>query len=276
MVVEETLNKLRKRIGNSIFDSLLQSSGLKSVIVPVYWKAFLSIHPGIEEICVNQHCSKFYVRNRFDYYQLNDNLESNQINTILNRVGEKDVFYDIGANIGIYSCIISQALTEGTVIAFEPHPRNVERLTENIKLNNKEIRVMEYALSKSSGTAELSLDSDSKYRSGGGKHSLNKENDSETIEVQKRCGNQIIAEKSIPDPTVVKIDVEGAEYDVISGIRNYLESDECRLIFCEIHNKKINEFGHEAQDVINLLSDLGFNTEKISQRSTQSFIIGEK
>ena len=57
-----------------------------------------------------------------------------------------DVFFDVGAHIGIYSCLVGQKLSDGQVVAFEPYSPNRSRLTHHIHINRIPGSVQPYAL----------------------------------------------------------------------------------------------------------------------------------
>jgi len=56
--------------------------------------------------------------------------------TIVDELNEDDVFWDVGANVGPFSCIAGDVLEDGRVVAFEPHPPNVERLRHILQRND--------------------------------------------------------------------------------------------------------------------------------------------
>jgi len=70
-------------------------------------------------------------------------------------------FVDLGANIGFYTVPLAVAAKAGggVVVAFEPHPANYRRLSENVALNglNDYVRLFELGLSSEEGEAELVL-----------------------------------------------------------------------------------------------------------------------
>jgi hypothetical protein len=68
-----------------------------------------------------------------------------------------DVFWDVGANVGTYSCLAADRLSAGTVVPFEPHPLNLARLKQNLQLNGVADPVYEYALSDVEETQELAM-----------------------------------------------------------------------------------------------------------------------
>ncbi|MCK5092657.1 MAG: FkbM family methyltransferase [Gammaproteobacteria bacterium] len=76
----------------------------------------------------------------------------------------------------------------------------------------------------------------------------------------------LVEQQNVPAPTAVKLDVEGAEYLVLSGMEALLSSPDCRFLFIEVHPKDLPNFGHSVEDVNNLLEKIGFSiTNKITR-----------
>lgn len=65
---------------------------------------------------------------------------------MLEAVQSDDVFFNVGAHIGIYSCLVGQKLSDGQVVAFEPYPPNRSRLEHHIHVNRIPGSVQPYAL----------------------------------------------------------------------------------------------------------------------------------
>ncbi|MFB6105375.1 MAG: FkbM family methyltransferase, partial [Halobacteriaceae archaeon] len=82
--------------------------------------------------------------------------------------------------------------------------------------------------------------------------------------------SSIVEQNDLPSPTVVKIDVEGAEYNVLKGMGDLLDGVEC--VYCEIHHPSINEFGSTEDELISLLKDENFGIEVLHQRGNNKFI----
>ena len=81
----------------------------------------------------NNRGQKTYIKNRMD------RMLSKEPETIswINAFDKNSVFFDIGANIGIYT-LYSAILKQNKVIAFEPHAANYKNLLDSINLNNLE------------------------------------------------------------------------------------------------------------------------------------------
>ncbi|MXR40771.1 FkbM family methyltransferase [Halobaculum sp. WSA2] len=187
---------------------------------------------------------------------------------LLNRLEFEDIFYDIGANVGTYTCFAACRLKERNVIGFEPEPRNAAQLRENLAQNGLKADIFEIALSNTNGTIKLTLAGED---AGEGKHSITTGDSEETIDVETAKGDTFIESHKIPAPSVVKIDVEGAELLVLRGMKETLR-DHCRLVYIEIHPHKIEEYGGTPAEVYSLLEEIGFNLEDLGHRGDQYFI----
>lgn len=128
-----------------------------------------------------------------------------------------DTVFDIGANIGLFSVVLGCAVRdEGCVIAAEPVPINALRAKENFELNRlTNVQLVNAAIGAAEGTIRLNLADDLAYPSvvavaesrGSG----------ESIEVPLRTLDGLWREIGSPAVRFVKIDVEGAELDVLRG-----------------------------------------------------------
>ncbi len=154
------------------------------------------------------------------------------------------VIYDIGANVGYFSLLAAVlAGPEGRVYAFEPLPRNVEFLRKHIKLNKLDtIEVVEAAVSDHSGEASFDLGASSAMghlASSGG------------ITVRLVTLDQMLLAGELLPPDYMKVDVEGAEYDVLNGARGLLEKFHPTL-FLDTHQREAHHL------TITLLEELGY------------------
>lgn len=200
--------------------------------------------------------------------------ESIVINDIIGKLKPDDIFYDIGANKGVFTCFANEIITHGSVVAFEPHPINMETLKQNVNSRDKSTTFYQCALSDESGTASLSVD---QGWAGDQRHALATSGDeSNTIEIETIAGDDLVNNDEIQSPSVVKIDVEGAEKQVIDGMKKSLSRPDCRLIYCEIHPKLLQEFGSNADEVRKALRNVGFSLETIESSGGQLYIKGVK
>jgi FkbM family methyltransferase len=143
-----------------------------------------------------------------------------------------DVFYDIGANVGFFSLIAGRIVGEsGSVCAFEPHPQNASAVRENVGLNGfKNVRLSEIAIGRGSRSDELLMTA----WDGGGTLATSVAQPAALVgrtAVQVWSLDDYIEAEQLPRPTFVKIDVEGAEMEVIEGMSKTIARDKPILIY---------------------------------------------
>lgn len=190
---------------------------------------------------------------------------------IINELEEDDVVWDIGAHIGTHACLLASSLPNGTVIAFEPNPIHANRLADNVQANGlKNVELKRVAVGDRTGVGQLKIVSDELHM---GRNTLIQDayTTTESKEVDLRQGDELIAE-DVPIPTVLKIDVEGAELDVLRGMRETLSDPSCRLVVCEVHKSR----GVSIHEVTDSLVECGFNINVLKDRGTEQFVSAEK
>ena len=258
-----------KSIYSSYAKPVTKRLGVHGKLRDLYWKIKIARHP-VEQKTVGDTTVQFTITNRTEYAR-HRNLggEGQIIKDLLSELESDDVVYDIGANVGTYTCFLSDRLQPNQVVAFEPHPSNLVSLRSNLDLNNTDAVVIERALSDTNGTAELMVASQDM---GEGKHSLAMDSDGENIKVELATGDKLIENGEIPAPTVLKIDVEGAEYQVLQGLEQTLKSDLCRLIYVEIHPKHLNDYDTSPKDVEKLLKNKNYNVNSQNQNRSEYFV----
>lgn len=149
-----------------------------------------------------------------------------------------DVIWDVGANIGFYSKRFADlAGAAGKVIAFEPNPSAVEQL--RLALTQfANVQICPIGLSNVPENAVFSLGAEPASTTG---HiALEQSNESNTIRVTLNAGDTLVAEGLVPQPTVIKIDVEGYELEVLQGLQRCLRNEALKVVGIEVH------FGHLA------------------------------
>lgn len=142
---------------------------------------------------------------------------------------------DIGANIGVYTLPIANNPNIRKVYAFEPDPRNFSQLIANVFLNNlySKIEPSNIALFSKAGSAVLYLSREKKPVHGGkfntGHNSLTYDKDShtDTVTIRTEMLDNLIDLEN--ESIVVKIDVEGHEYQVLEGMERLLKRNSCLL-----------------------------------------------
>jgi FkbM family methyltransferase len=157
-----------------------------------------------------------------------------------------DVFYDLGANVGFLTLIGARLVgSHGHVVAYEPVPSTAEAVRHNARLNGfGQVEVVQAAVTGTPGvlrieTAHSSLEA---YTSPDGDLEVT----AVTIDAEVAAGR--------PAPTVMKIDVEGAEADVLEGAAQVLREHR-PVVVCEIH-ESLHAREHPAE---RLLKNAGYS-----------------
>lgn len=151
--------------------------------------------------------------------------------TLERHLAAGDVFYDVGANVGFFTVIGARLVGPGgAVIAFEPVPENAARVRENARLNGfSHVDVLEEAVFRESGRSTLVL---AEYSGGSMLESVGQPPDAsgERIEVPMTTVDEVVYERARPAPHFVKIDVEGAELDVLVGMERTLAEQRPKVL----------------------------------------------
>jgi FkbM family methyltransferase len=136
--------------------------------------------------------------------------ESRETSLLGQGIKRGDVVFDLGAQAGYHSLYAARLTGEtGKVWAFEPNPVNVHFLKKHMELNRvTNVEVMECAVSD--------FDGDSWFDEGKNCFSGHL-SDSGTRRVRTICLDKEVHEGRLPMPDYLKIDVEGAEFKVLSG-----------------------------------------------------------
>jgi FkbM family methyltransferase len=224
----------------------------------------------------------FHVKSVGEYESLERTIrpESEPLQTFIESARDGDTFFDIGAHLGVYSCLVGNAANLDGIYAFEPHPANVQGLRKNLERNETDAEVVDVALSNEATTTELLLNYDIRGELEATIVPVDTEDAGNTVRVETVMGDDFVAERETGVPDLVKIDVEGEEYEVIDGLEATLSEDKCRLLYCEVHERggggDVQSRGHERSDIVNRLREFGFDISEVDVYSGGTQIFGRK
>lgn len=176
-------------------------------------------------------------------------------------------FVDAGANIGYVSAVGASLVgTGGQVHSFEPVPACFARLQRLAELNpSYSFTLNNHALGADDGEAIIT---EGRGNIGGnslvpGQISPQHIEATHTVPV-RRLGDYLL-QHSIERPALIKIDVEGFEYQVIRGMANYFASTTCRPpLVCEIGAEAAIALGYTLQDVAGHMASLGYTAFRLT------------
>jgi FkbM family methyltransferase len=167
------------------------------------------------------------------------------------------VFIDLGANEGYFSVLASDMVgSTGTVVAIEPQSRLQHVIYTNLQVNDCfNVRVIRCAVSNKTGKVRLSLAP--KVNTGSSifrptKYSL------PTEEVRSFCLSDLIYRLGLTRCDLMKVDIEGAEYDVFLSAAEILRKGVFQNIALEIHRSILEHRGLSADDLHKHMVECGY------------------
>ena len=212
---------------------------------------------------------KFEVNNgieRFRLVQWGD--EKEYVLSMINSLNDKDIFLDIGSSVGLISVLAAFKLSKGMVISIETDPENLKCLIRNYQINN----LTNYQLINSAAGETKTKMQLFTSGSNGFSPSLKQVNGIESsISVEVNTIDNLVEEGTIPVvPTVVKIDIEGAEMMALKGMHKLLAgSQRPRLLFIELHPKFLGQFGTSVDEIFSFLKNINYDLVERIDRDEQ-------
>lgn len=200
------LGKLIGRVAKGQFEEIALPSGLKVTINPL-------LHGSVTK------------DGRIDY-------EDDVSEALLAHLKPGGVFYDVGANIGVFSFIAASTVgANGAVHAFEPEANNLECFQQTLRNSGlQNVTLHDVAVGSSDGS--MTFDRRGGAFSGrlvdGGQDA-----EGASMDVRVRAIDSLIQDGLAP-PDLVKIDVEGGEGGVLEGMHDTLRSHR-PVLLCELH-----------------------------------------
>ena len=194
---------------------------------------------------------------------LNSSYEEKFDKALMDAIGPKDVVWDIGANVGYYTTRFADKTgSDGAVFAFEPAPISAQTIRDVCKTRHQ-VTVLEIALSNVRGTAAFTVGEDTAPT-----NSLSSAatKDKRTyVDVSVDTGDNVVAELLALFPTVIKIDVEGYELEVLQGMPSILSNRILQTVCMEIHFTVLNRRGllKAPQQIVSLLGKSGLRVQWI-------------
>jgi FkbM family methyltransferase len=223
----------------------------KSIIEGIVWL-------GTEDIAIYTSADSY-----IEYTILSTGTYEDEINKLI-RISLKNGgnALDIGGNIGLQSIRMSQcAGLTGKVFAFEPLDYLQQKFTRNMLLNKAaNVTLFPYALSDKAGEANFTINPKAWNQ---GTFSLNNSSGTEVQRVIIKVADDLDEIKALGSLDLVKIDVEGFEYQVLLGLTQTLQKHKPRIIFEYDSNYWINN-NQKIADCYNFLQSLGYTIYQVT------------
>ena len=191
----------------------------------------------------------------------------------INEFKERSIFWDIGANVGLYSIYAASKRKRIKVFSFEPSSSNLRTLSRNISINNlqNKINIVPFALSKNKN--KFLLLKESSFNEGGALNSFGVNyNFSGKKFFSKNSYNtfgtsldNLIKLKILKVPNYIKIDVDGIEDLILAGAKNLLLNKKIKSILIEINDK----FKVQKKEILKIMKKNKF--QLISKSRNEDF-----
>ena len=156
---------------------------------------------------------------------------------------EKIIFWDIGANIGLYSIYAALKYPNLDVTAFEPSTSNLRALSRNLSINKLEERIKIFQIPLTNKENKFLLMRERQFVEGSANHTLDETFDANgkkintdfNYKIYATSINYILDNKILDLPDYIKIDVDGIEHLILEGGNNYLKNPKLKSISVEVN-----------------------------------------
>ena len=175
---------------------------------------------------------------------------------------ENLIFWDIGANVGLYSIYNSIVNKNSITISFEPSSSNLRVLSRNISINNLENNIKILPLALTNKKNEFLLMNENSFIEGGALNSFGESYDfkgEKFIAKMKYTTlgtsiNSLLDNRILEIPDYIKIDVDGIEHLILEGGDKYLNNKKIKSMSVEINEN----FTEQFNKILNLMAKYGF------------------
>ena len=217
------------------------------------------------KVKINNKMINFFTPNEIIQYRIETyfSKEPETLEWIDNFIEKENlIFWDIGANIGLYSIYAATKHNKLKIFAFEPSTNNLAILTRNIHINDlsESITVNQFPLTNKNNVFMMMRENE--FNEGGGLHTFGEKINFEGKEFfgqnnYKIYGTSIdyLLEKKILEvPDYIKIDVDGIEHLILQGAQKFLADKKIKSISIELNER----FDTQIKEVFKILQNNNF------------------
>lgn len=201
----------------------------------------------------------FSIESRFldNTYLLSLSRNNIELERLISEVPHQGCFIDIGANNGFFTLLAAKTLgREGLILSFEPQRKlfaSIVRCAEANKFSN--VHVFNIAVSDRCSSISMSQN---KSHSGSSRLTIDgkaiDESWSANIDEDMLLIPKMIGKRNI----LIKIDVEGHEYNALKGIMGIIKSGKVYKILIEINETNLNKYGSTSSKIYEIMKNNGF------------------
>ncbi|MDB2514844.1 FkbM family methyltransferase [Candidatus Pelagibacter bacterium] len=244
-------------------DNILKFIFKKSFLF--WFKEFLEKDSYQSIVILNKHIN-FFIPNQLTQWRIKSFFEKEPetlewIDTFDNT--KKFIFWDIGANIGIYSIYAALKHSNCEIISFEPSTSNLRTLSRNISINNLEDKIKIFTNPLSNNSNKFLQMKEENFIEGGALNSFGEDYNFEgkkfksgmKYQLLGKSINSILDDKMLEEPNHIKIDVDGIEHLILEGGNKYLKNENLISLSVEINENFVEQY----EGVLKIMKDNNFN-----------------
>jgi FkbM family methyltransferase len=230
----------------------------------IWFKHFIQ-NDSYKSITILDKEIKFFVPTQLTEYRV-DTFFNKEPETLewIDTFKEKEnlIFWDIGANIGLYSIYNTLKNKSSTTISFEPSSSNLRVLSRNISINNMEKNIKIFPMPLTNKENVFLTMNEGDFVEGGALNSFGEKFDFEGKEFESKMKyqvigtsiNYLISNNILEIPDYIKIDVDGIEHLILEGANKYLKNKKIKSLSIEINEN----FTEQYQKVLNIMKQNEF------------------
>ena len=178
--------------------------------------------------------------------------------------------YDVGGDQGIYTIFFASKVgVQGRVFTFEPNPQSYRRIVANVELNqfpNVDVRPIGLGAQKGKLTFVFPESEPARGSADAGiQAQILQEKNSRIIEIEVNSLDDETSSSGLPQPDLVKIDVEGLEMDVLLGMKETIRKCHPNL-FIEVHGADEQSKDDNAKQVVTFLLDAEYSVFHVESK----------
>lgn len=180
--------------------------------------------------------------------------ESGTLHFIESRLNVGDDYIDVGANIGLMTLYAARKIgPTGKVLAIEPNPETRAILERNVTRNGlTNVLICADAVGGEGGSARIYANWNINR---GGASLINRSTEENGVDVRVSPLDDLVAQFGL-QPSMIKIDVEGFELQVLQGARKLLQQNDLPILIMEISRNRTTQ-GGDFHDIVSMLRSTG-------------------
>lgn len=146
------LRRARSRLYTGPVKRIVRQLGFNEYLTGSYWKLVFTLADDTQTHSIAEQTISFHTETFDEFIRFRTLMgERPIVENLLQSLEPDDVFYNIGAKVGTYTCSAAPTLGPDAVVVFKPEPKSATRLKEDFNLSDLDAQVVEIAISGTSG-----------------------------------------------------------------------------------------------------------------------------